>query len=358
MPSHSSAYDPGALRVRYVSHRAAGVTVLEKAKLPEGIIAEVIRSNYGVDVVDIEFLPIGNDATAWAYRVKAEHASFFLKLRYGRPNPAGLLVSQHLRRCGIENVVAPLSTISHAQYATLDEYTLLLFPWIDGTSGWNRKLTLGQYHDWGIIMRRVHNAPISAELEDTVPLEQFGKRWLDRLQRIHQVVARDEFDSEISEKMSRAWRQRAPEIELVRSRYLECAARFSFQKPDLVLCHADIHKANIMIDRVDAIQIFDWDEVILAPKERDLMFFIRDGQSAQETTAFLHGYGTKDIESMGLAYYRYDWVVQEFCDNGERLFFATNLSETDLAFAFDEFCRLFAEHDVVARAHQAYSDIS
>ena len=60
--------------------------MLEKAKLPEYIIADVIRSNFGVDVADIEFLPIGNDATAWTYRVKAEHASFFLKLRYGRPN--------------------------------------------------------------------------------------------------------------------------------------------------------------------------------------------------------------------------------------------------------------------------------
>ena len=332
--------------------------MLEKAKLPEYIIADVIRSNFGVDVADIEFLPIGNDATAWTYRVKAEHASFFLKLRYGRPNLAALLVPQHLRRCGIENVVAPLSTLSHAQYATLEEYTFLLFPWIDGTSGWDRQLTLEQYFDWGLIMRRLHNTPISAELADTVTREQFGKKWLDRLQEIHQAVARDEFDSEISESMSRAWRRRAPEIELVRSRYLECAARFAVHKPDLVLCHADIHKANIMIDEEEAIQIVDWDEVILAPKERDLMFFIRDGQSAQETAAFLRGYGMKDIESAGLAYYRYDWVMQEFCDYGERLFFATNLSETDLAFAFDEFCRLFAEHDVVARAHQAYADIS
>lgn len=41
---------------------------------------------------------------------------------------------------------------------------------------------------------------------------------------------------------------------------------------DFVLCHADFHDANLLIDPTGRLFIVDWDEIILAPKERDLVF--------------------------------------------------------------------------------------
>ena len=113
-----------------------------------------------------------------------------------------------------------------------------------------------------------------------------------------------------------------------------------------------------MLDGQGDIFIVDWDEAIIAPVERDLMFFIDDGGSEAAAAAFLEGYGDCTLDDIGLAYYRYDWVMQEFCDNGERVFLDSRLSSTDREFAFTEFRKLFAPGDVVDRAHAAYLKIA
>ena len=80
-----------------------------------------------------------------------------------------------------------------------------------------------------------------------------------------------------------------------------------------MICHADIHRANIIIDKRDDIRIVDWDETVLAPKERDLMFFLGDGHGRQVESAFLEGYGECTVDRIGLAYYRYDLGLTGIC---------------------------------------------
>ena len=99
----------------------------------------------------------------------------------------------------------------------------------------------------------------------------------------------------------------------------------------------------------------DWDEAVIAPVERDLMFFLLDGHERDFEAAFFQGYGSRDINWLALAYYKYDWVIQEFADYGARVFLAADLGEQDLAASLREFQRLFAPGDVIERAHQAYA---
>ena len=58
-------------------------------------------------------------------------------------------------------------------------------------------------------------------------------------------------------------------------RYRELGALLAADPPAFVLCHADIHTANIILNPRGEIRIVDWDETVIAPKERDLMFFVR-----------------------------------------------------------------------------------
>jgi spectinomycin phosphotransferase len=41
-----------------------------------------------------------------------------------------------------------------------------------------------------------------------------------------------------------------------------------------VLCHADLHTWNVLVDGDGRLWLVDWDEAILAPRERDLMFLV------------------------------------------------------------------------------------
>ncbi len=39
-----------------------------------------------------------------------------------------------------------------------------------------------------------------------------------------------------------------------------------------VISHADLHPANLLRDPLGHVFVIDWDEVMLAPKERDFIF--------------------------------------------------------------------------------------
>ena len=333
--------------------------MLRQADLHDETILECIRAHYGIAARELRFLPLGNDASSWAFRISGEGEDYFLKLRRGTPPLAGLLAPHHLRQTGLPNVVAPLPNRTGPLFTPIDEFSLVLYPWICGTSGWGQTLSEHQLRQWGCIARAIHDSSASASLENLIPKEEYGTKWLDRLGDVEHIIAQGCFGSGVAERMGRVWRENAAEIKLAAPSLSGIgAAQFAAHSPESVLCHADLHAANIIIAESGDIYIVDWDEAIIAPKERDLMFFVGDGQSSAETAAILEGYGDCQIDLVGLAYYRYDWVMQEFCDYGERILLNPGLSAADQSFAYQEFCKLFAPGDVIERADRAYNAIA
>lgn len=329
----------------------------DRPEVSDERIAAALQRAYGMTVAEINFLPIGNDAAAASFQARAGRDRFFVKLRRGAPNRASLSLAHFLRHSGIDGVVAPIATASGALFAELGEYSLVLYPWIDGESKWGKPISPRLWREWGAIMRAIHSASPGDRLAAQLPQEQYGKRWLDRLQRVERAVKRQPQPHAFASELADRWTQRAAQIAHARERYLRLGASLKARGQALVICHADIHPANIIVDAADAIHIVDWDEAMRAPKERDLMFFLVDGHGDDAVSAFLDGYGDVQVDQQGLAYYRYDWVLQEFCDYGERVFFSPTLSERKLRFSIDEFDRLFAPGDVLDLARQADADI-
>ncbi len=330
--------------------------MLEKPNLADEVIVDRLRSAYDMAVSSVEFMPIGNDARAWSYRVETGDGDCFLKLRNGEPKLAALTVPHYLLSQGIDNVVAPLASRADRLFTTCDDFTLILYPFIEGKSAWGMPLLNEQWQRWGAIMRAIHQAAISPTLTKTVSREVFGVKWLNTLDRIERVLQTGAYAGPVATALAKLWRKNSNEIARARSRYLSLGAKLAADPPPFVLCHADIHLANIIINDCGEIRIVDWDETLIAPKERDLMFFLLDGHSREATDAFFKGYGDTPVNRLALAYYKYDWVLQEFGDYGERVFLADDLGAQDLALALREFKRLFAPGDVVERAHQAYDE--
>ena len=71
------------------------------------------------------------------------------------------------------------------------------------------------------------------------------------------------------------------------------------------------------------------------------------GSSAKQADWFFEGYGSVEVDALALAYYRYEWVLQEISDCAERAFLMPELgakTRQDVARAFQA---LFAPGDVV-----------
>ena len=124
-------------------------------------------------------------------------------------------------------------------------------------------------------------------------------------------------------------------------------------------CHADLHTGNVLVDAAGELWVFDWDEVVAAPKERDLMFFI-GGISHQmvgepATASFLRGYGGTDVDPVALAYYRHAWATQDVLGYAEQVLVDASRSDDDRVEAARIFEILFRPGEIVdiARSTEA-----
>src|SRR5262249_44778963 len=118
--------------------------------------------------------------------------------------------------------------------------------------------------------------------------------------------------------------KRAETLDLV-DRAERLALALQARSSECIVCHSDIHAGNILIDANDALYIVDWDNPILAPKERDLMFaggaqFGSRRTPHEEEALFYQGYGQTQIDPIAIAYYRYERIVQDIAIYCEQLF--------------------------------------
>lgn len=133
----------------------------------------------------------------------------------------------------------------------------------------------------------------------------------------------DDFNDQVHKKLIAFLRVKKDVIWGLISLAEKHAQTLRTQSQEYILCHSDIHAGNILIDANGDLYIVDWDNPILAPKERDLMF-IGGGQGFrgysihEEETLFYEGYGQTQIDLVALAYYRYERIIQDtavFCEH-------------------------------------------
>lgn len=328
--------------------------MLEKPDVSDEVLINGLLQGYGIAATSIEFLPLGYDASAWVYRVEAaDGGAYFLKLRLGAVDAASVLVPRFLVEQGISQVVAPLPTTAGGLWHEAAQFKLILFPLIAGESGMSCGLTEMQWREFGAILRRIHATPLPPELAGCVRRETFIPQWIDLVRQLHAKVRLEEGDDAISAELISFWRARGIVIERIVQRAEELGRRLQASAAEYVLCHSDIHTANLVIDRQNGgLHIVDWDNPLLAPKERDLMFVVADATCAlaaphRDELNFREGYGPGVIDPVALAYYRYEWVVQEIGDFGQRVLRSHHGGDATRLDALQGFVRLFAPEDVV-----------
>jgi spectinomycin phosphotransferase len=84
-----------------------------------------------------------------------------------------------------------------------------------------------------------------------------------------------------------------------------------------------MHAGNFLIDANGGFYIIDWDTLVFAPKERDLMY-VGGGLAGnwrspgEEGNLFYQGYGQTQIDPIAVAYYRYERIIEDiaiYCES-------------------------------------------
>ena len=326
--------------------------MIEKPDIRDERIITALNENYSVQISRIEFLPIGNDATAFSYRVEARDGnSYFLKLKTNLSNLAALYVPRFLKDKGIAQVLAPLPTKAQEPAVNVDEFAFILYPFIIGNEAMKVGLSYSQWKEFGSALKRIHNAELPSDISQYIRRETFVPKWANLSKELHKCINERNFDDPYRKELAAFWKENKETIQILIEQTEMIGKRLGQTDLEFVLCHADIHTANILITQEQEMFIVDWDDTLLAPKERDLMFVLGENTiHTREEQSFFDGYGDVEINQLVLAYYRYEWCVQEIGDFGERVFWAKDTGESTKQQAVEGFIKLFSRGDVIEAA--------
>ena len=289
--------------------------MLTKPNIPDELIISRLQEEYDLRVAEFAFLPIGADSRTAVYRVvTADGAAYFLKLRKNFDEVI-VRVPLFLKASGVQEIIVAFETKSKQRWADFGEHKLILYPFIEGKDGFERELTDHHRRMLGAAFQGIHTAQIPTELRKLIKKETFSLGWREDMKSYQARVETKTFDDPTAAKLAEFIKSKQKEITHLVERAEGMALELQSKTLELVLCHADIHGGNILIHNEGELFIVDWDDPILAPKERDLMF-IGGGideiwKNEREEAMFYQGYGKADINPSALAYYRYERIIED-----------------------------------------------
>ncbi|HEY6409803.1 MAG TPA: phosphotransferase [Ktedonobacteraceae bacterium] len=319
--------------------------------IPEEQLRACLQDQYELYSVTCEFLPLGHDYNAGVYRVVNEQGrASLLKVTSRSLDESSFLVPRYLSDQGITSVVAPVSTKSGALWTKLGAWTVIVYPFLDGDTSLTG-MTNEQWKEVGTIFQRIHQVRLEPAGDLSLRKETFDPtgytRWVHTFeaQYLH-----SQHDGSVSERALRAsWVAHQSTIHTGVTFLEKLAGILQSRTIPYVICHADLHAANLLRDRHGQVFVIDWDEVMLAPKERDFIF-IRQPQA----DAFWEGYGVIEIDWMLLSYYLWERVVQDVIENAQNVCFRDDLGEETRAHVAQVFHESLAEGgNNLAAAYQA-----
>ena len=333
--------------------------MLVKPDLADEEIVRCLCDAYGLDVKSISFLPIGADFNTAVYRAVANNqTNFFLKLRRAEFIDASVLVPKYLADSGIKQVIPPLETKTRQLWTSMPSFKATLYPYVEGRNGVETKLSEEQWMQFGTAIKKLHSTDIPSALTSGTPREVFSSKWRETVKKFLMRIENEIFEEPVAVKMAEFLKSKSSEILNLVDRAEKLAITLKNQPLEYILCHADIHGWNLMIDKEEALYIVDWDTLIFAPKERDLMFIgagIWDSglTATEEESLFYQGYGQTKINQDAICYYRFERIIQDISDYCEYIFLSDEGGDNRLQ-CFENLQPVFLPNGAIDRAYRSY----
>jgi spectinomycin phosphotransferase len=282
-------------------------------------VAEALRTHYEIEATNLEPTERGKDFDASVFRVWVGEPKprYIVKVRPANaPRDVAAAVARYVADAGVPGIAAPIQSLSSAISGQSGAWSLTVYPFIDGRHGIHMKTSDELWRAFGSFAKRLHATTLPPELAAALPHETYVPPNFDMIARVDVRVRESLGDDATSRRVGEFWRSHRNVILALASRAKLLGESLRQRSLPFVTCHADMHTGNVIIDDSGGLWVIDWDEAVLAPKERDLMFAVGGGISTalvspNATARFLEGYGATEIDEPALAYYRHSWAVQD-----------------------------------------------
>lgn len=307
-------------------------------------LLESVRTDFGVSLSSICQVYGGQDSDAVVLRaVTVSGAAMAVKvsrnLRVG-----GLLTSALLAATIPYGIPTPVLSRTGLPYGIVSGRRVSLTPWIAGHGAYDAGMDAHQWRSFGALLSQVHAVQVPPTVADQLPAEDYRTpdaavaRALD--ERVRRLAASSDLarsDDSPKGALIREWRAAGDALAMILAHIDDLGDELRASSAAPVVCHGDAHIGNVQLaDRSDddhvgdgessdgGVWLLDWDEVVRAPRERDLMFVIGGVLAGAPVTVeqqkwFFAGYGPANIDPNRLAYYRCSWALQDVADFATRI---------------------------------------
>ena len=321
-----------------------------KQSLSEQRIIDCLKIYYSIEITTLTPLLLGADMNASVYKAQGlDQKSYFVKLKSGHNHDIGVILLNLLHNEGIQQIIPPIKTSQGLLTQHIDECTLILYPYIENQNGFSQILTDDQWIILGKVLRKVHEFKLPATIQDQIRREEYSPKWRDIVRSLYDHIEIKPIEDHWAKKLTMFMKEHKNEIDRLLDSAQLLGQKLQQESVEFVLCHADIHGGNVLIGENGYIYIVDWDQPIMAPKERDLMF-IGGGianvwNNPHEEEFFYKGYGKTKINMPILAYYRHERILEDIAEYAQEFLFTT--AEENKSEMYQHFIAMFEPRAVV-----------
>ncbi len=197
-----------------------------------------------------------------------------MKARAASAADVAAAVLRHLAMSGAPHVVAPIVARTGSLSARGDGFAVTVYPFIEGRTGREAGLSEAHWRALGALARRLHATSVPPDLARLLGSETYRPVEVDLVRQVDAAVRSGAVPDDAPPEVVVLWNARRDDILATVERTETFGAELRRRGLPLVLCHADLHTWNVIIDTAGALWLIDWDGAVLAHKERDLMFVV------------------------------------------------------------------------------------
>ena len=181
-------------------------------------------------------------------KLRLTQNSYFIKLKQGHHHDTSVEIVELLQSAGIRQIIPPVKTVHGRITQRIDDFTLIVYPFVDGQDGFNRHLTDDQWIKLGKALRQVHEMEVPKHIQKQIRKETYSPKWREIVRSIYVHIEAELIGDEIALKLQKFMKKHMLAIRRLVDRAEQLAEKLQNQPHKFVLCHSDIHAGNVLID--------------------------------------------------------------------------------------------------------------
>jgi len=240
-------------------------------------LKKIIEANYDLNVISISDAP--RQFVAQTFVIETKKGNVFCKVVDKKLFIPGLIASlpalYNIHELGFKRINHPILTSSQKLYLMHGDTLIVLFNYIDATQSYT-------YDDFvfGEVLAKIHD--LTDRLTVSVSKESFEFKHKGVFENEMTNIVNSNDKDEVVVDLKSLLSKKQNEILKFFDNFLRIAEKCRKQKWHMVITHGDA-PGNILVKSPKDFYIIDWDDILLAPAERDLWFLA-------EKEKFMDGY--------------------------------------------------------------------